>query len=82
MAVGWKTQGGLISLTMFNVVVDDLVGKWLAMTAEDQEVAQEVFVINVRTCMGLLYSDYSMIGAQDLHCLHNVLNVLISLFRR
>ena len=82
MAVRWKTQGGLISPTLFNVVVDDLVGKWLAMTAEDQAVAQEGLVLNVRTCMVLLYSDYSMIGAQDLHWLQNVLNVLIGLFRR
>ena len=33
------TQGGLISLTLFNVVVNNVVRKWLAMTAKDQTVA-------------------------------------------
>ena len=82
MAVRWKTQGGLISPTLFNGVVNVLLRKWLDFTAEDQEVSQEGLVINVGTCMGFLYSDDSMIGAQDLHCLQNVLNVLIDLFRR
>ena len=82
MAVRWKTQGGLISPTLFNMVVNVLVRTWFAFTAEDQAVAQEGLVLNVGTCMGLLYSDISMIRAQDLHCLQNVLNVLISLFRR
>ena len=53
MAVRWKTQGGLISPTLFNGVVDDLVRKWLAMMAEDQNVVQEELVLNVGTCMGL-----------------------------
>ena len=64
------------------MVVNVLVRTWLAFTAEDQAVAQDVLVLNVGTCMGLLYSDNSMIGAQDLHCLQNVLNILIGLFRR
>ena len=82
MAVRWKTQGGLISHTLFNVVVDDLVRTWFAIAAEDQAVAQEGLVLNVGTCMRILYSDDSMIGAQDLHCLQHVLNFLIGLFRR
>ena len=32
------TQGGLLSLTIFNVVVDNVIRTWLAMTVEDQRV--------------------------------------------
>ena len=42
MAIQWKKQRGIISPTLFNVVVNDLARKWLAMTAEYQTVAQEV----------------------------------------
>ena len=38
----WGTaQGGLISLNLFNVVVDKVVRTWLYMTVEYQTVAQE-----------------------------------------
>ena len=33
------TQGGIISLTLFNTVVDNLVWTWLAMTVNNQVVA-------------------------------------------
>ena len=32
------TQGGLVFLTLFNVVVDNVIRTWLAMTVEDQRV--------------------------------------------
>ena len=35
------TQGGLVSLTLFNVVVDNVIRTWLAMTVEDQRVDQD-----------------------------------------
>ena len=36
----WVTmQGGLISLTLFNAVVDNIIRKLLAMTVEDQTLA-------------------------------------------
>ena len=30
-ATGGKTHGGLVSLTLFNVVVDNLIRTWMAM---------------------------------------------------
>ena len=32
------TQDGLISLTLFNMVVDNVVRTWMTMTVEDQVV--------------------------------------------
>ena len=58
----WETtQGGLISLTLFNVVVDNMVRTCLAMTVEYQTVAQEGLRINVGICLGVLYDDNGMI---------------------
>ena len=31
-----KMQGGIVSLTLFNLVVDNFIRTWLAMTMEDQ----------------------------------------------
>ena len=33
------TQGSLVSLTLFNVVVDNFIQAWFAMTVEEQRVA-------------------------------------------
>ena len=35
------TQGGLVSLTLFNVVVCNVIRTWLVMTVEDQRVAHD-----------------------------------------
>ena len=35
------TQGVLISLTMFNVVVDNVIRTWLTMTVEDQKLSHD-----------------------------------------
>ena len=40
-------KSGLISLTLFIVVLDNVVGIWLAMTAKYQTVAQEGLGLNV-----------------------------------
>ena len=50
-------QGGLISPTLFNLIIGKVVWKWLAMMVEDQLVAQEGLVIEVGRCMGLFYAD-------------------------
>ena len=41
LATRGTTQGGLVSPTLFNVVVDNVIRNWLAMTVEDQRVAHD-----------------------------------------
>ena len=35
------TQGGLISPTLLNIIVDNVVQNWIALTVEDEMVANE-----------------------------------------
>ena len=76
------TQGVLISPTLFNVVVNNVVRKWLTMTVEDQVVAQERLGLNMVRCLVVLYAYYGMIGAWYSEYLRNALNILLGLFWR
>ena len=55
---------------------------WLALTVEDQLVAQEGLVLAVVRCLGLFYEDNIVMGSRDPEWLQGALNVLIGLFRR
>ena len=74
------THGGIISLTLFNVVVDNVVWTWLVMTVKDQTVQQEGLGLNMGRLLGVFYNDDRMIGARDSEWIQNAHNVLISLF--
>ena len=74
------TQGILISLTLFNLIVDNVVRNWLALVVEDQLVTQEGLGLLVGRCLGLFYVDYGMVVSQDPEWLQGSLNVLIVLF--
>ena len=73
-------QGGLISLNLFNVVVDNVVRTWLEMTVYNQTVVQEGLGLNIWIFLGVFYANDNMIGAQDSEWLQNALNIIISLF--
>ena len=75
-------QGGIVSPSLFNVVVDNVVRTWLEMTVEDQLVAHEVLGLNMGICVGFFYAYNGMIRTWDSEWLQNALNILISLFRR
>ena len=59
------TQGGLISTTLFNVVLNNVVWTFIAKTAEDQAMAQERLVLNVGRCLGFLFSGNGMLGSWE-----------------
>ena len=67
--------------TLFNLIVDNVVRKWLALMAEDQLVDQEGLGISVGRCMGLFYACYDMVGSRDPEWLQVDLNVLIGLLQ-
>ena len=56
------TQGGLKLLTLFNVVVDNVVRHWLSMTVEDDTVIHDGMVHAVGWSMGVFYGDDGPIG--------------------
>ena len=55
------TQGGLISPTLFNLIVDNVVCYWLVLTVKDQLVAQEIPVLSLGSYLGLFYADNGMV---------------------
>ena len=62
----WGTnQGGLISHTLLNLIVENVVRNWLALTVEDQLVAQEGLVLGLGRCLGLFFSDNRVVVLQD-----------------
>ena len=74
-------QGKLVSLTLFNVVVYNVIRTWIDMTLEDQRVAHDGLGETVGQCLGVFYSDYGMIGSRDLDLLQHAMNVLVGLFK-
>ena len=58
-------QSGLISPTLFNIIVDNVVRNSLALMVEDQLVAQEVLGLTVGSCLVLFYTDYGMVVLRD-----------------
>ena len=58
----WGTiQGGLVSPPLFNVVVDNVIRTWLAMTVKDQRLAHNRLGETVGWCLGVFYADDGMV---------------------
>ena len=76
------TQGGLVSPTLFNVVVDSVIRTWLAIKIEDQRVAQYILVETVGRCVVLFYADNCMVGSRNPDWLQHAMNFLVGLFSR
>ena len=74
------THGRLVSPALFNVVADNVIPTWLAMTVEDQRVAQDWLGEAIRRCLGVFYSDDGMVGSRDPDWLQNSIKVLVGLF--
>ena len=73
-------QGGLISPTIFNLIVDNVLQNWLARLVEDQLVSQEGLGLAVWRCLGLFYAKKIIVGLRYPGWLHVSLNVIIGLF--
>jgi hypothetical protein len=59
------TQGGIISPTLFNILVDAVVRKWLADILEDLEVAISGLQDAVEGKIALFCADDGMVGSDD-----------------
>ena len=76
------TQGGVVSPTLFNVLVDAVVRKWLVDVMEDMTVANADFQgDNVGRLSSLFYADDGAIGSLDPEWLQRANQHLCNLFR-
>ena len=76
------TQGGLVSSTMFNVVVDNIIRTWLSMTVEYQSMDHNRLVETIGCCVVVFYANNDMVGSRNSYWLQHEMNVLVGLFRR
>ena len=70
-----------MSLTLFNLVVDNIIITWLSMAVEYRRVYQDGLGETVVRCFGEFYADDVMVGSCDLDWLQHAMNVLVGLFR-
>ena len=75
------TQGVIMSPTLFNVVVDNVIITWMAMTVEYQRVVQDGLGKTVGQCGGVLYSCNCMVISSKPDWLQHAMNALVGLFR-
>ena len=67
---------------IFNVMVDNVIITWLAITVESQRVAHDGLGDTVWRCLRVFYAEDSMVGSRDPEWLQHAMNVLVGLFRR
>ena len=65
LATRSTTQDGLVSPTLLNVVVDNVIRTCLAMTLEDKRVAHDRLGNTVGRCLGFFNADDGMVGSRD-----------------
>ena len=71
-----------MSPTLFNMVVDNVIRTWMAMTVEDQRVAYYGLGETIGWCLGVFNSEDFMVGSHDSDWLQHAMNVLVGLLRR
>ena len=74
------THGGLVSLNLFKMVVDNAIITWLDIAVEDQRVAHDGLGETVRRCMGVFYTYDGMVGSRDADWMQHSMNVLVGFF--
>ena len=67
---------------LFNVVVDNVIRTWLAMTAEDHRVDHYGLVDTSGRYLRLFYANYGMVGSRDADWMQHSINFLFGLFRQ
>ena len=73
-------KGGLVSPTLFSVVVENIIRTWLAITVDDQRVAHDRMREAVGRCLGVFYADDVISGSRDSEWIHHLMNVLVGMF--
>ena len=60
-----KMQVVLVSLKIFNVVVDIVIRIWSAIILEEQRVAHDGLGETIGRCLGVFYANDGMVGTRD-----------------
>ena len=77
-----KSKGGLVSPTLFYVVVNIMVCHWLSLTVEENYATHKGLALSLGRCMGVFFDDEGIIGSKDTGRLQWAINSFIGLFRR
>ena len=75
------TQGYPLSPTIFNMVVDFVIGPWVTVVAAT-EAGTERLVLSIWYLAVYLYSNNGLVASNQLERLHQVFGVLACLFDR
>ena len=67
---------------MFNVVVENFIRTWLAMTVEDQSVAHDGLGEIVGKYLGLFYANDDMSSSRNTDWMQHEMDILVGLFIR
>ena len=73
-------HGILVKPTLFNIVVDNTIRTWLAITVEDQRLDHNGMLEAVGRYLGVFYADDGMVGSKDAEWIKHLMNVLVGLF--
>ena len=74
------TKCGLVSPTLFNVVVDNVIRTCLYITVEEHRVAHDGLEDTVGRCLGVFYADDGMVISRYVGWLKHSMNFIVSLF--
>ena len=75
-------QDGLVYPTFFNMVVDNVIITWLAITVVDHRVAHDGLEETVERCLVLFYDEDGIVGSREAYWLQNLMNVLVGTLQR
>ena len=59
------TQGDLVSPTLFNVVVDNVIRTWMNMKVEYQRVVHDELGYTVGRCLVVFYDNDDMVDSRE-----------------
>ena len=76
------TKGELVSLTLFNVVVDNVIISWMETTVEHQRVDHDGLGETNERCLRVFYVNNGMVSSRESDCIHQAMNVLVGLLIR
>ena len=65
LAARGTTQGGLVSLTLSNVLVDNVIRTWISMTVQDHRVDHDGLGETVGMCVGVFYSGNGIVSSRN-----------------
>ena len=76
------TQGGLLLAKLFNIMVDAVVREWLRILREELDMEGEELDSMMEALFAIFYVDDAYIAARDPIFLQQVIDILVTTFKR